>query len=111
MASKWFHHCVPRRQNTKLSNCRLLTITLNDFNKNTIIRKDVGSLTLVANLNELSDSPKHSSLGDTLTNISVLLLPPSEFCSKYVNLEFRYGMCFSCDVSTCGELIDGYQTF
>lgn len=35
--------------------------------------------TFVANLRELSVSWKHSSLGDTFTNMRVLLLPPREF--------------------------------
>jgi len=39
-------------------------------------------LTFVANLRLLIDSLKCSSLGETLMNISVLELPPSEFCSK-----------------------------
>lgn len=48
--------------------------------------------TFVAKRNELSVSEKLSSFGETLTNIRVLLLPPREFCSKYVSLLFRYGM-------------------
>lgn len=51
--------------------------------------------TFVANLSELTVSEKCSSLGDTFTNIRVLLLPPREFCKRYVSLLFRYGTWFS----------------
>lgn len=52
--------------------------------------------TLVANLRELSVSWKHSSLGDTFTNIRVLLLPPREFWRRQVSLDSLYGMYPSC---------------
>jgi hypothetical protein len=37
--------------------------------------------------------------GLTLTNIIVLLSPPSESCSRYVSLELRYGTCADLEVS------------
>lgn len=52
--------------------------------------------TFVANLRELSVSWKHSSLGDTFTNIRVLLLPPREFWRRQVSLDSLYGMYPSC---------------
>ena len=42
-------------------------------------------------LREFRVSFKYSSLGERLTNISVLLFPPREFCSRWVSLEFLYG--------------------
>jgi len=45
--------------------------------------------TLVAKRRELRVSWKHSSRGDTLTNISILLLPPRQFCSRWVSLLLR----------------------
>ena len=48
-------------------------------------------LTLVANLKELSVSLMCSSLGEMLTNIKVLLLPPRQFWRRWVSLEFLYG--------------------
>jgi hypothetical protein len=45
-------------------------------------------LTFVANLNEFNVSEKFSSRGETFTNMRVLLLPPNEFCNRYVNLLF-----------------------
>ena len=52
-------------------------------------------LTLVANLSELSDSAKHSSLGEMLRNMRTLLEPPRLLLSRWVNLEFLYGMWLS----------------
>lgn len=52
--------------------------------------------TFVANLRELSVSWKHSSLGDTFTNMRVLLLPPREFWRRQVSLDSLYGMYPSC---------------
>jgi hypothetical protein len=40
-------------------------------------------------------SLKSSTVGDTFTNINVLLLPPKLRCSRYVSFELRYGMCWS----------------
>jgi hypothetical protein len=34
-----------------------------------------------------------SGSGLTLTNMSVLPLPPRQGCSRWVSLELRYGMC------------------
>ena len=42
----------------------------------------IGSFTFVAKRSELRVSEKFSSLGETLTNMSVLLFPPREFWSK-----------------------------
>ena len=57
-------------------------------------------ITLVAKRSELSVSAKHSSRGDTFTNISVLLLPPRQFCSRWVSLLLRYGICASCHITS-----------
>lgn len=54
--------------------------------------KQINKQTLVANRSEFTVSLKCSSCGDTLTNMSVLELPPSEFCSRYVSLLSLYGM-------------------
>lgn len=40
------------------------------------------SFTLLAKRRELSDSAKFSSSGEMLTNMSILALPLSEFCSR-----------------------------
>ena len=45
--------------------------------------------TFVANRRELRVSEKHSSLGETLTNMSVLEFPPSEPCRRCVSFELR----------------------
>jgi len=49
------------------------------------------ALTLAAKRREFSDSARNSSLGDTFTNISVLLSLPMYGCSMCVSLELRYG--------------------
>ena len=46
---------------------------------------------LWAHLSELSVSLKQSSLGLMLTNIRVLLFPPSELWRRWVSLESLYG--------------------
>jgi hypothetical protein len=48
--------------------------------------------TLVANRSEHNVSLKCSAKGDMFTNMSVLQLPPSEFLSSQVSLEFLYGI-------------------
>lgn len=55
----------------------------------------VHELTLVADRSEHSVLPKLLSSGEMLTNMSLLLFPPSEFWSKYVSFELRYEMCVS----------------
>ena len=45
----------------------------------------VHALTLVANRSEHKVSLKLLLNGEMFTNIKVLLFPPREFCSKYVN--------------------------
>lgn len=42
-------------------------------------------LTCVANFKLVNVSPRCASRGLAITNISVFELPPSEYCSKYVN--------------------------
>src|SRR6187549_4018133 len=48
-------------------------------------------LTLVANRKLVIVSFKCASSGLTMTNMNVLEFPPSEYCSRCVNLELRYG--------------------
>lgn len=49
--------------------------------------------TRVAYWSELTVSSRLPSLGETLTNMSVLALPPSESDMSIVSLWLRYGMC------------------
>lgn len=51
------------------------------------------AFTWEANLNDLTVSLKQSWKGETLTNISVLELPPRLGMRRCVSLEFLYGMC------------------
>jgi hypothetical protein len=46
-------------------------------------------LTLSANFRLVIVSARHFLSGATMTNISVLLFPPREYCKRYVNLLFR----------------------
>lgn len=48
--------------------------------------------TLVANFKLVKVSVKCACIGLAMTNMRVLELPPSEYWSKWVNLELRYGM-------------------
>jgi len=51
--------------------------------------------TFVAKRSEHSDSLRWAASGERFRNIKVLEFPLSEFCSRYVNFEFRYGICLS----------------
>lgn len=42
-------------------------------------------LTFVANLSDVRVSAKWACIGETITNMRHLLLPPSEYWSKYVS--------------------------
>ena len=66
---------------------QLLTLVAN-------LERRLGTCTNVTyniHLRELRVSFMCSSLGEMLTNIRVLLLPPRLFCSRWVSLEFLYG--------------------
>jgi len=47
------------------------------------------AFTFVAKRREFRDSGRSLSVGETFTNISVLLFPPSEFWRRKVSLELR----------------------
>ena len=53
------------------------------------------AFTFEANLIVHSVSDADSIAGLTFANIKVFASPPREFWSKYVNLEFLYGICVS----------------
>mmetsp|Transcript_4419 Transcript_4419/g.16182 ORF Transcript_4419/g.16182 Transcript_4419/m.16182 type:complete len:201 (-) Transcript_4419:3185-3787(-) len=55
--------------------------------------------TRVAYVREFCVSSMFPSVGDTLTNMSVLQFPPIESLSNIVNLWLRYGMCGCSDAS------------
>ena len=64
--------------------------------------------TRIAKLSEQSDSGAESELGPMLTNMNVLLEPPSESASRWVSFELRKGMCldFSCSAAITSPMAE-----